>query len=261
MSTIGLEWAYSVKTGSSTRKQILVALARWANEDCYAYRSIAFLERETELNRKTIFQALKKLQEDGFIDATGRMFGATGRTPEYFLPKLMEFLERIEAGLNGTKNGTVNKNSTENGTVIVPKTVPLNSTKNGTHINRRNIDNTDTSDSHESGQLELGESGGKKKNEIDYDRIADLIEKHIPEVPFRRDGFKETHAAKLFRARWNAKREHQDYEWWDEFFRVIALHQFWIKKWIPDSVGWFFGPRNFEKVLNHWHQLAERGLQ
>lgn len=63
---------------------MLVNLAYHANEATgNAYPSIEVIRRETELDRKTVIEALKRLVEDGWIAETGRFVGKTQQIKVY----------------------------------------------------------------------------------------------------------------------------------------------------------------------------------
>ena len=110
MSNDALDWAWRQRTGSSTRKAVLVSMADRAGERHHAYPSLERLEFDTELNRKTIIKALDRLEADGFIRDTGKRIGRTGNVKVY---KLLGVVGRDEEVLkesqnrNGSKSGTV----------------------------------------------------------------------------------------------------------------------------------------------------------
>lgn len=77
MSLSALNWALRIKAGSSSRKLVLIALANWANAEGEAYPSAESISSVTELNRKTVLDALSDLAQSGLIQDTGRRVGAT----------------------------------------------------------------------------------------------------------------------------------------------------------------------------------------
>ena len=79
------KWAWSQKTGSSSYKAVLVALAEHANKDLKAWPSLTCLEVETELNERTVRKSLQALQEMGLIRDTGEKAGFTKQVPVYQL--------------------------------------------------------------------------------------------------------------------------------------------------------------------------------
>lgn len=73
MSIRALAWAQTIRTGHYTRKLVLIALADRFNEgEDAAWPSIGWLERTTELSRRTIQRALRDLEEQGLIIPCGR---------------------------------------------------------------------------------------------------------------------------------------------------------------------------------------------
>jgi hypothetical protein len=118
MSLNATLWAWSQKL-TAPQKLILLSLADRAGENHEAWPSIARLELDTGLNRKTIMGHLQNLQDMGLITEVGKV-GVTQRVKKYQLngvgergemvPKLEQSQKR-----NDTKNGTIN--GTENGTI------------------------------------------------------------------------------------------------------------------------------------------------
>lgn len=98
----------------SAVKIVLVSLADRASEQHTCYPSIARLELDTELNRKTILLALRHLCEIGLIADTGERKGKTNQVKVY---RLINVLGREDIPLtpesaktNSTKSGTVKEN-------------------------------------------------------------------------------------------------------------------------------------------------------
>ncbi len=160
MSVEAITWALKQPITKSSTKFVLVVLANCADGQSFeCYPSISYLCEATSQNRKTIFENLKRLTEDGFLIDTGERKGATGRVKEYRLNvrnstengTVKEYQKRDDLSpetvpktelLNSTNNGTIKQyrkrngsengmvpflpsNSPENGTEIVPKTVPV----------------------------------------------------------------------------------------------------------------------------------------
>lgn len=73
MSVQLIAWAFAQKTGSPTRKAVLLALANRANHDSgLCCPSIDRLAKETDLSRRSVFRALADLEEAGFIQRVRR---------------------------------------------------------------------------------------------------------------------------------------------------------------------------------------------
>lgn len=123
-------WAWAAPVKSSSERLVLLALAKYADDDGSAFPSADTLSDETKLNRKTVFSAITSLCEAGLIVRTVRP--GQGRRNNYELK-----FDRTENG--STEIGTYQKRdvpktelsmsqkryvqSTENGTSNVPKTV------------------------------------------------------------------------------------------------------------------------------------------
>ena len=75
MSIPALNWARLVITGSASRKAVLYCLANYANEFGEAYPSVDRIVSETELNRKTVLDAMRELADMGIVQDTGRRVG------------------------------------------------------------------------------------------------------------------------------------------------------------------------------------------
>jgi hypothetical protein len=118
MSLNATLWAWSQKL-TAPQKLILLSLADRAGENHEAWPSIARLELDTGLNRKTIMGHLQNLQEMGLITEIGKV-GATQRVKKYQLNgvgergEIVPNLEQSQKR-NDPKNGTIN--SPKNGTI------------------------------------------------------------------------------------------------------------------------------------------------
>lgn len=101
-----LAWETKVETAS--QRLVLLAIAKYADQDGTAFPSVESLCADTCLNRKTAFKVLKELQEIGAIVVSkrqannGNCYSICGACP---------------------KNGTTKIGTTKNGTPVVPKTV------------------------------------------------------------------------------------------------------------------------------------------
>lgn len=107
MSIPALNWARSVITGSASRKAVLYCLANYANEAGEAYPSVDRIVSETELNRKTVLDAMRELAEQGILEDTGRRVGQTNGIRVWRLKLDSEAVPKTEQSQkrNGTENG------------------------------------------------------------------------------------------------------------------------------------------------------------
>ena len=141
MSLDATIWAWKQKIGDSSAKLVLLSLADRAGADFKAYPSVASLAADTDLNRKTIINALSRLKALGLIEDTGERKGSSGRVIVY---RMIGITDRTKQSLKGDnpKNGTINTkntNSPKNGTVpILPVNSPENGTTNSPNIGTRN---------------------------------------------------------------------------------------------------------------------------
>lgn len=92
MSWEAQAWAAKQKTGSSSRKLVLIYLASFANANHEAWPSQKRLVEETELDRKTVIEALQALEDGMFplIEDTGRREGRTKQVKVYRLASYYE---------------------------------------------------------------------------------------------------------------------------------------------------------------------------
>lgn len=90
MSRQALSWAYEQKTGSPTRKAVLVSLADRHNADTgRCDPAIPRLARETELSESTVKKALAELVEAGIIEVERRQYeNGASRSNAYRFPAL-----------------------------------------------------------------------------------------------------------------------------------------------------------------------------
>jgi len=145
MNFEAVKWAMSQKVGGSAAKSVLSALACRANSKLEAYPSIQQICEDTELNRKTIINALTLLLEKGYISDTGDRVGKTHQVIKYKLK-----LERVKesqnrdcyTGAKDTENGTLSDENEQKRDETVPilrETVP-----NSVHVNNTEIINNNT---------------------------------------------------------------------------------------------------------------------
>ena len=107
-----LAWETKVETAS--QRLVLLAIAKYADQDGTAFPSVESLCADTCLNRKTAFKVLKELQEIGAIVVSkrqpnnGNCYSICGACPK-----------NGSTEIGTTKNGTTNigtAGSTKNGT-------------------------------------------------------------------------------------------------------------------------------------------------
>ena len=127
MSIDALQWAFKRSTGKASTKLVLISLAERANEDFECWPSIRRLEKDTELNSKTITRCLNELEEAGIIADTGRRKGKTSRVKIYQLVGCMG--REGNSPKNGTIKNTPKAERTQEKTH--PKMGSLNDPKNG----------------------------------------------------------------------------------------------------------------------------------
>lgn len=137
MSLDATRWAWQQKGLSPSEKLILLALADRCGADDTAYPSYQTLVDDTGLDRKTIWSALRRLEEAGIISDTGERRGPTKRVVVWKLNGVRSRHDAQEQSQkrNDSKNGIVPKtdrNSSENGTINGSENGTLNSSKNGT---------------------------------------------------------------------------------------------------------------------------------
>lgn len=63
--------------------------------------------------------------------------------------------------------------------------------------------------------------------------------------------------AKNLAQRWKENEEHQDLVFWDSFFRVVAMNEWWVNpnKWGKANLRWLVKKENFIKVVEYWSNL------
>lgn len=165
MSNEALTWAKKVKTGNSSAKAVLLVIADSARApEHLVFKRLDDIADETELDRKTVIQAMKRLLEMGIIEDTGMKAGRTGRTSVYRLtfkvPVLAESPRKRHSS-NSPKNGTIkqyqkrddsNSNSPENGTFNSPKNGTIH---NNPSINPNNLPPCNPPTDHSEPEIEL----------------------------------------------------------------------------------------------------------
>lgn len=158
MSVDATKWAWSLSI-SPTRKIVLLSMADRAGETHVCWPSIARLEADTCLDRKTILNAISELEEMGLIVVSRslgngnsyRLVGVNGREDG---AKTMPPTSPKNGTGTSTKNGTGSDDatSTKNGTPTSPKNGTPTSTKNGTlnlPLNPNGINQSDLADQNQ----------------------------------------------------------------------------------------------------------------
>lgn len=208
MSIDASRWAWKQAGLRPSERLVLLSLADRAGENHDCFPSISRLEKDTGLNRKTIYQALKSLEEKGVISIKKR-HGAANKYRLIGVIGRHEPVPKTGHPENGTstKNGT--PTSTENGTGLVPKTGP------------EPISNL--SDEPDKGETPAGLSP------CPYRMIVDLYHEKLPMCPRVveiTDGRK-----KAMRARW--QNGSNGLEWWEGYFDHVAQSRFLTGKVDP----------------------------
>lgn len=88
MSVSAINWAYKQVISRSSAKFVLVTMANLVRHDddqWQVFAAVDYLAKETELNRKTVIEALKFLREAGYLIDTGRTAGDNRCIPIYRL--------------------------------------------------------------------------------------------------------------------------------------------------------------------------------
>lgn len=109
--------AWGAKVHSASQRLMLLAIAKYADEDCMAFPSVESLCADTCLNAKTAYKVLKELKELGVLTVEKR-------------PTCNGNLYRIVCGGN-SENGSTESGSTENGST---GNGGNGTTKNGTSV-------------------------------------------------------------------------------------------------------------------------------
>jgi hypothetical protein len=105
-------WAWKQQVGKSSAKLVLLSLADRADVQDQSFPSVETLSADTELNRKTVIDALRHLKQIGLIKDSGARRGESGRVIVYQLVG-------VEQRTSGPRQSR-KRDSPENGTV--PKT-------------------------------------------------------------------------------------------------------------------------------------------
>lgn len=166
MSLDATNWAWRVKLNEkkggclkSLKRLVLLSLADRAGESHTCYPSMQRLEKDTDLERKTVLKIISELIDDGLIMDTGERKGATKRIKVYKLlgvngretvptmeqlgqknlpetvPQVEQFQQRNDS-INGTLNSAIDGtlNSANNGTQNLPMNLPIESKNKKTWI-------------------------------------------------------------------------------------------------------------------------------
>ena len=114
MSLDATRWAWMQQCQKATDKLVLLSMADRADENHVCFPSVARLSADTQLNRKTVMGAIRRLQEVGLIDT----MKSTGASNIYRLVGVPDRAGTYPKNGTSTETGT----STKIGTTPVPKT-------------------------------------------------------------------------------------------------------------------------------------------
>lgn len=135
MSRIANDWVWKQNIKPATHKLILLAMADRADEYHCCYPSIARLERDTGLDRKTIQKGISNMIACGLLSDTGKRVGSTNKVRVLRMNIGEEQSQKRDdlPADNHPKNGNVpkNGNNPKNGTLNDPNFGTLNDPKNG----------------------------------------------------------------------------------------------------------------------------------
>lgn len=109
--------AWEVPVKSSSERLIVLALAKFSDENCESFPSFEAIAKFTKLNRKTVIAGLKSLAESGVISVQ-----KSGHTANLY--RLIGSPKNGGTEIGSPKLGSPNIGSPKNGTVGVPKAVP-----------------------------------------------------------------------------------------------------------------------------------------
>ena len=109
MSRAATNWAWGVEINRASLKLILLSLADRADENHCCFPSIARLEKDTCLDKKTIQAGIAALIKQGLLIDTGERKGVTKRVKVLRLPVVYSEENQPENG-NITKTGNVPEN-------------------------------------------------------------------------------------------------------------------------------------------------------
>jgi len=85
LSIRAVEWAFRQQTGSAARKAVLVALADNADDNGVCWPGQEFVAAKTELTERTIRNAVKQLEADGFLSREAQFVNGLRSGTRYFL--------------------------------------------------------------------------------------------------------------------------------------------------------------------------------
>jgi len=122
MSIDATRWAWQQRVGRSTEKLVLLSLADRANEKHECYPSIERLALDTGCNRKTVMDAIKRLEDQGLVTAEK----SWGRGTRYQLVGVVDRhgnqYQKRDQSQDRDQYQKRDGTSTKNGTGPVPKT-------------------------------------------------------------------------------------------------------------------------------------------
>lgn len=181
MSLDATIWAWRCRNLRPAQKLVLLSLADRAGEGHTCHPTIKRLCFDTELDRKTVIDALQKLEGSGLIRKTGRMTGYNNCVPEYALVGVCgredgspESAASACAGQQSQK-----RNSSENGPV--PKTDSHQSQKRDRHQSQKRDTESPIITPHKNPPIQERGGGGVLMHDqpLEFAELRALYDEHV----------------------------------------------------------------------------------
>ena len=130
---------------------------------------------------------------------------------------------------------------------VTPTKQECNATSNApvTDLKRR-CNAYSSSSSSSSSSLINDDDIGETENPLPYSEILNRYHTILPEFPKIRDN---RNAKKHVSARWHERKERQNLQWWEGFFREIRTREYLMQELKP-NLEWICRPNNFAKIQN-----------
>jgi len=106
MSFMAMAWASKQKTGSPTKKLILLLLADRANDEGYCWPSIQSICSDCELSRDAVIRNIKRLEADGLLSVIRRKEDGVN-LPNHYKLHLQGVVAQKDQGSSSERPGVV----------------------------------------------------------------------------------------------------------------------------------------------------------
>lgn len=250
MSTIIMNKCWPLEM-SPAQKSVLISLADNSSDEGVCWPSIKTICKRTCLSERSVQRAINWLEDQDILVRDLRYKRST--VYEFNLDRLDNF-NPVTVTPDRVTGDTVTPSTPSlcriNPVTVTPRTIIEPPIEPSPLVDDENIDQLDDAFEEKTQPI----SDKHKKPKIPYQKIVELYESILPELPCV-NLLTETRKAHI-RARWHDHQQHQNLEFWQDYFSLVKKSPFLLGKVAGKNGGkpfranldWLINSSNFVKV-------------